>query len=203
MSTAIAVQPEIASNAQPIVVSWEEFKSDYLEREDGYEYEWLDGVVEKSVISMDKLQFYILSNLQELFFKLKFGDKLDGQLIAEGDLFFKDNHRRPDVCWLTDEQIYRLAEGKYEVPAFIIEIISSTDAINRVNGKMQDYRAAGVKVVWHVFPIHKEVHVYSGETLNKMSVLFGEDLCTAAPALPSFQLSVNELFDKPKAGTIN
>lgn len=46
-------------------ISWEAFRKEYLPLEDGYKYEWLDGVVEKSPVAMDKTQLYILRNLQE------------------------------------------------------------------------------------------------------------------------------------------
>ncbi|MEL6720037.1 MAG: Uma2 family endonuclease [Bacteroidota bacterium] len=197
MSTASTAQiPPSTPEIEEIHVSWEEFQSDYMEREDGYEYEWLDGIVERSPYSMDKLQLFILRNLQELFFKLKFEKKLTGQFIAEADLFFGKHHRRPDVCWLTDRQIDRLAEGMYEVPDFVIEVISKTDAIARVHDKMQDYRKSGVKVVWHIFPKHEEVHIYTGEELNNMSIRKGDKICSAAPVLENFELKAEQIFEK-------
>jgi Uma2 family endonuclease len=177
-------------------ISWEEFQSDHMEREDGYEYEWLNGIVERSPYSMDKLQLFILRNLQNFFFQLKFEGKIEGQLMAEADLFFGQNHRRPDICWLTNVQIDRLAEGMYEVPAFVIEIISKTDAINRVHDKMQDYRNAGVELVWHIFPKHKEVHIYTGEHLQQMSIRRHKDQCSASSVLPNFELSIEQIFER-------
>ena len=100
--------------------------------------------------------------------RLKFSSKIEGQLLAELDLFFKKHHRRPDMCWLTDSQIDNLAEDKYEVPLFTIEVISKNDQVNKLEGKMNDYREAGVKVAWQIFPQHQTVHVYTGKKLKNM-----------------------------------
>lgn len=195
MST-FAIQTEAEKPGEEKKITWETFQQEYLSREDGYKYEWLDGIVEKSPVTMDKTQLYILRNLQEFFTGLKFEGKVSGQLMAEADLFFLNNHRRPDICWLTDEQIDRLAEGEYEVPAFVMEIISGNDVMNRVFHKMQDYRAAGVQVVWHILPQLQEVHVYAGDNLGTMTVCSGEMNCSAEPALPEFQLAIDGLFAK-------
>ena len=148
---------------------------------------------------MDKTQLYILRNLFAWFRNLLVAGKVEGELIPEADLFFENHHRRPDICWLTDEQIDRLAEDEYEVPAFVIEVISNKDMMNKVVQKMQDYRAAKVKVVWHILPNHQEVHVYTGDKLDKMTVCTGTTLCSAAPALPDFAIPADDIFKKAAA----
>jgi len=178
-------------------VSWAEFQRKYLSREDGFKYEWLNGIVEKTKSGMDKTQLYILRNLLDHFRALFQLGTVNGQLISEPNLFFLDNHRRPDVAWLTNDQIDRLAYNSKDIPAFIIEVISTYDQINKVELKMENYRDAGVQVVWHVFPNLGKVHVYGGERLNSMQVLSGSEICSASPALPSFELTVDQLLIKP------
>ncbi|MEM9885609.1 MAG: Uma2 family endonuclease [Bacteroidota bacterium] len=197
MSSSATVQTrQRQPKSQQQYVSWEQFQRVHMEREDGYEYEWLDGVVERTPYSMDKTQLFILRNLQAFFRTLLFEQKVVGELIAEADLFFGKHHRRPDVCWLTDEQIDRLADDAREVPAFIIEIISNNDAINRVNDKMQDYRLAGVQVVWQIFPKQEHIHVYTGSALQHMTIYSGEEVCSAKPALSAFELEAEKIFEK-------
>lgn len=180
-------------------ITWEAFQREYLSREDGYTYEWLNGMVERTPNAINAAQLYILNNLLNFFMRLKFQGQMSGQLMPESDLFFGDHHRRPYVCWLTDSQIHALAEGKYEVPAFVIEIISNHDEMNTVVGKMQDYRAAGVQVVWHILPNHGEVHVYKGQALEEMKVCKGNDICSAAPILADFELPASEIFRRESA----
>lgn len=178
-------------------MSWKDFQKKYLHREDGYKYEWLNGVVEKTKRTMDKTQLYILRNLSAFFRQLLNTGKVQGELIAEPDLFFLENHRRPDICWLTNEQIDRMAYGENDVPAFVIEVISSNDYLNRVEKKMDNYRDAGVQVVWQVFPDYEKVHVYTGNALDSMTIRSGSQTCSAAPVLPDFILPVKDIFFKP------
>ena len=180
-------------------MSWQEFQQKYLDREDGFKYEWVGGMVEKTKHTMDKTQLYILHNLKKFFRQLLIERKVNGELIAEPDLFFLDNHRRPDIAWLTERQIYALADPSgYEVPAFIIEIISGNDQMNHVKKKMINYRDAGVKVVWHIFPNLHQVDVYAGPSLDQMTVCDSDKICSAAPALPAFQIPVGAIFYKPE-----
>jgi hypothetical protein len=67
--------------------------------------------------------------------------------------------------------------------------------------KMGDYRNAGVKVVWHIFTIKNEVHVYAGENLTYLTVCKGDMVCSAAPVLSQFALSVNDIFKMPQLKT--
>ncbi len=171
-------------------ISWETFQKKYLTREDKYKYEWVDGYVEKT-LSMDKTQFYIQQNLTKFFYQLLFKNNFDGDLIAEGDTKFAGNHRRPDLAYYTDEQIRKAKDGEDISSQFVIEVISTTDQINRVHKKMEDYRKAKVKIVWQIFPELKQVHIYKGK---KMQVCEGKDICSAEDVIKGFKLSVNDLF---------
>ncbi len=192
--TARAVQhkttvPEVPAKQ----ISWAEFQKKYLAREDRFKYEWVDGQVEKTPRTMDKSQFYIQMNLSRFLTSLKQSQALDGELIAEGDTFFGLNHRRPDIAYYSEAQILKGAQGNNIVPGFVIEIISGKDQMNLVHKKMQDYRKAKVEVVWHIFPLLHEIHVYRG---RKMEVCQGDDLCSAEPVVPGFKMAVREVLKK-------
>ena len=62
VAEAIAEQKTITVKHKPRPISWETFKKVYLEREDGFKYEWVDGYVEKTSRTMDKKQFFISVN---------------------------------------------------------------------------------------------------------------------------------------------
>lgn len=191
-------QGNLSDKESPQKISWEEFESDYLNRKDGYKYEWVHGMVEKTDRTMNPTQLYIQGNLIAFFHSLLFKGKVDGKLLAEADLKFLSNvHRRPDAVWLTDEQIYRLVEPKIiEVPLFLIEVISKHDKAEDLEKKMDEYRTAGVRVVWQIFPSSQTVHVYSGADMTEMKVRKGEDICSARPALNDFEMKVSEVFFK-------
>jgi Uma2 family endonuclease len=192
---SIEKQKKIVSNdlISPKRISWDDFKADYLEREDNFKYEWVNGAVEKTPRNMDRKQFYIVQNLLDFFGQLKYSGKITGSLMPEGDTFFGENHRRPDVAYYTDEQIEAAADDDTAEPQFVIEIISTTDQMNRVHKKMRDYRASNIPVVWHIFPELHEIHVFHG---RKSQIYIGEDICSAAPVLTEFELSVNAVFKR-------
>lgn len=77
------------------------------------------------------------------------------------------------------------------MPLFVVEVISNNDMIKKVHQKMEDYRRAEVPVVWHIFPSLEEVHVYHG---REMKIYKGDEKCSAAPVMPDFTLTVNEIF---------
>ncbi len=128
-----AISTKTAKKTQlPNLISWELFQQKYLSREDAFKYEWLDGVVEKTRRTVDYTQFYIIQNLQNCFFGLLSRGLADGALITEGDVFFENKHRRPDLAYFSNAQISAAADGIRPVPQFVIEIISNHDAMNRV-----------------------------------------------------------------------
>lgn len=191
VAEAIAEQKTIMVKHKPRPISWETFKKVYLEREDGFKYEWVDGYVEKTSRTMDKKQFFIQWNLSEFLTTLNVG----GLLIAEGDNFFSGQHRRPDIAYYTHEQI-RLAQNDAAnkvVPQFVIEVISTNDQMNKAVEKMKNYRAAEVPIVWQIFPLQHEIHVYRGK---QMTVCVGDDICSAEPVIAGFKMTVNEVLKK-------
>lgn len=173
-------------------ISWEDFQRKYLSREDRYKYEWVNGRVEKTLRGMNETQFYILYNLMGFLEGLRAQNpRLTGALIAEGDTFYGGNHRRPDIGYYTREQIQAARNGEHISSDFVIEVISTTDQMEKVHRKMQDYQAAGVRMVWHIFPNLRTIHVYRG---NNMTVCTGDDPCSAEPVIEGFVFPTKEVF---------
>lgn len=192
MTTRAAHPPPATSSKSPGPITWEQFQRRYLSREDSFKYEWVNGQVEKMPRSMDKTQLYILLNLMRFLTHLKISTPhLMGELLSEGDTFFAGNHRRPDIAYYTDAQIQAARHNEDVHPDFVIEVISKNDQLEKVARKMEDYRAAGVPVVWHIFSQSKQVHVYRGK---QMTICTGDDLCSAEPVIPGFVLPVGEVF---------
>ena len=196
MATKLAELPLIEKkiekkNSLPKPITWEHFKNRYLSREDEFTYEWVNGYVEKTKRTMDYTQFYIVRNLMNFFIKLTKEKNINGLLTNEIDTNFLGIHRRPDMCFLTNEQIDAARLNTPPVPKFVIEIISKNDKAKKLQGKMVDYLRADVLVIWQIYPDLQVVHVYNG---NKMTLLMNDDLCSAAPVLPEFVISVNDIF---------
>ena len=174
-------------------ISWIDFQKRYLTREDGFKYEWLNGIIEKTPRTMNYNQFYIWDNLCEFLRQLenKNGQRI-GSFPMEGDIFFLSNHRRPDICFISVEQMIGTRLNTAPKPEFIVEVLSPSDNINRVNDKVENYFAAGVKVLWHVFPDQEIIHVYSDS--RTMNICRNTDICSAESVIEGFALSVKDIF---------
>jgi Uma2 family endonuclease len=139
---------------------------------------------------MDYTQVFIVQNLMNHFISLLTSGKITGLLSSEVDTFFSESHRRSDMCYLTNEQIRAAKNGLPPVPLFVVEIISENEKLS-IQKKMLDYWRAEVPVIWHIFPDLEIVHVYHGK---KMTVFMKNEICSAAPILPDFAMSVNDIF---------
>ena len=78
-------------------------------------------------------------------------------------------------------------------PELVIEVVSPTDEAADVNEKVREYLAAGVLLVWVVYPESRSIDVYrasaNNSQLSETDVLSGEDV------VPGFSLPVREIFD--------
>lgn len=162
------------------------------EPNDGFKYEWNDGELIKFT-GMNKNQVYIYDVLLELF--IEKGYKKIGTIVSEYDVMLSGiQMRRPDIAFLTKEQLISAKNGEDEIPPFLIEIISGSDNINRVEDKLTEYFKAGVKVVWNIFPEQKMVYVYTSR--KEVKICMENDICSAQPVLEDFKISVDDLFGK-------
>ena len=168
-------------------------KEDFLrwESDDNYVYEFDNGLLIPTT-SMRQDENQLVANLENCFFATQsFRD--GGRLRAEMDVWLTDKQlRRPDVAYYSAEQQRDMANGYRVIPAFVIEFGSVSDTESVSVQKRHEYFDAGVEVIWWVFPLYKEVVVYTSPI--NMTGRHENDLLTAAPALPNFQLTVAQLF---------
>jgi Uma2 family endonuclease len=108
--------------------------------------------------------------------------------------------RKPDVSFVRygrfpDEQLpagfARLA------PDLTGEVVSPGDTYEEVDGKVEEYLRAGVRLVWVISPTNRTVRVYrldgSSSSVRADGELDGEDV------LPGFRCRVADLFPQPPA----
>lgn len=100
--------------------------------------------------------------------------------------------RRPDIAYFTKEQIQQGRNGEDVIPAFVVEILSETDQAYRIEEKLTEYFRAGIQVVWNIFPEQQVVYMYTSR--KNVTICLEDDICSAAPVLPDFSISVNTLF---------
>ncbi len=125
-----------------------------------------------------------------------------GRAMAEVlfDLPNVDNNRRPDVAfvsasrWPLNRRVPR-TNAWAVVPEIAVEVVSPTDDMEEVMGKVEEYFRAGVTLVWLVLPAQERVYVYTSPTAVR--VLSRPDELTADPVLPGFRLPLADLFPPP------
>ena len=160
------------------------------EPEDGYKYEWNDGEIIKFT-GMNKKQVYIYDILNRLF--VNKGCLELGTLVSEYDTMLTGiQMRRPEIAYLSKEQIEQTRAGVDVVPEFVIEILSESDNVNKVEEKVAEYFKAGVRIVWNIYFEQKVIYVYTSR--REVKICIEDDVCSAKPVLPDFEISVSQIF---------
>ena len=126
----------------------------------------------------------LIRTLNRLFLKTN-AHQVGGELIQENDLVF-----------FSSEDIEKSDEIK-PIPAFVIILISENDKVGDIQEKISEYFKAGaggvpLKVIWLVFPEEKSVHVYTSR--RNVKICIENDICSAAPVLPDFEIGLDVLL---------
>lgn len=105
--------------------------------------------------------------------------------------------RRPDVAFVSFERwpADRLLpeEGDWEVvPDLAVEVISPNDLVKDVNRKIADYFRYGVRQVWLVDPLQRQVTIYDAPT--RVRILTAEETLEGGEVLPGFATPIVPLF---------
>ncbi|GAB2575695.1 Uma2 family endonuclease [Spirosoma areae] len=170
-------------------------KADFLrwESDDNYVYEFNDGVLEPTT-GMRQDENYLLTNLENLFVKTS-AFQNGWRLRPEMDSWVTNRQlRRPDVSFFDNEQLRQMNADVKVVPRFVVEFASESDSEHKGIVKLHEYFDAGVQVVWWVYPLYKEVYVYTSP--KTVTICTDDDMLSAAPALPELQMTVEELFQR-------
>ena len=171
----------------------EEFLSWDQKAEGGPKYEWRDGLVEVAGDWMKASERTIVANLLDRFVETA-AWKSGGRLFAETECHLEaiNATRIPDLAFFTLEQIRESQDGGNPVPGWVIEIVSPSERFFNVEFKVEEYFQSGVRVVWQIFPPVNRVRIFrSVEVVTNHS---GDSPCSAAPVLPEYEISVEDIF---------
>jgi Uma2 family endonuclease len=106
--------------------------------------------------------------------------------------------RRPDVAyvsfarWPADRPMLERGDAWDVIPDLAVEVISPTNLAEEVLQKVHEYFEAGVSLVWVVYPVDRQVYIYSSPT--EIRVLTAAGTLDGGTVLPGFKLSLNRLF---------
>lgn len=165
------------------------------EQPEGYhKYEWVDGALEKTDYMMKTNGLAIVRNIKKAFYQTDFF-RQQGELFAEVAVKLSEVRVRiPDMAAFSDEQIVAAQGEDYPVPAFAIEIISPNESGFKIEQKAFDYFAAGVQVLWQIYPNLRMVKVLTSP--QAVQVCLNQDVCSAAPAIPDLKITADKVFGK-------
>ena len=105
--------------------------------------------------------------------------------------------RSPDASWIRKDRVVALPrkqqEGFYHLcPDFVIELRSSTDRINRLKAKMEEYIANGCKLGWLIYRKRQQLHVYRPG--QPVQVFDNPPTISGDPELPGFVLDLEPVW---------
>ena len=105
--------------------------------------------------------------------------------------------RSPDASWVKMERWNTLTEEEQErfaplCPDFVVELMSSSDTLEKTKAKMKEYMGNGARLGWLINRKQKQIEIYRQnqgvEILEFPQTVSGEDV------LPGFVLDLEEIW---------
>lgn len=105
--------------------------------------------------------------------------------------------RSPDVAWVAQDRWEALTSEQRKgfaplCPDFVIELLSATDDLVELQGKMQEYLDNGCRLGWLINPKARTVEIYRSQ--QAVEIVSFSTLLSGEAVLPGFQLNLQLLF---------
>lgn len=192
MTTLHAVAPSVALTAEDV---------ERASERDGKRYELIDGELKEKVVGFEAL--FIASRIAERLNAALYPHYGAAAVEVMTYCFDRPNHgRKPDVVFV---QLQRLPDGRVPrgdlriPPDLVVEVLSPGNTGLEVEGKLNEYLAAGVSLVWIVNPDSRTIRVYRSD--NTTRLYRGADVIENEPLLPGFRLVVADMFPAASASS--
>jgi Uma2 family endonuclease len=194
----------IAAIPSGTVIKTEVTPEELLARPDGKHYELVDGVpMERATSLLAGRVEVMLANVLEVYSAPNDLGWVVGAACGYRCFPWKPKRvRRPDVSFITRERLpseARWPEGYVTIPPDLaVEVTSPSDVIYELEEKVEEYRRAGIRLIWVIHPEVRVIQVIrgdgSGYRLRAGDELTGEDV------LPGFRCPVASLFPPTVVG---
>jgi Uma2 family endonuclease len=117
---------------------------------------------------------------------------------SSGEMRFPNGAKRaPNAAWFSHTRLQAVSEVELEkippvVPDFVVELRSKSDRVRRLQAKMEEYIANGVRLGWLLDPTSRTAYVYRPGT--PVQVLENAASLDASPELPGFVLDLAPIW---------
>ena len=105
--------------------------------------------------------------------------------------------RIPDVSFISWERLPGRRVPRQPIadlaPDLAVEVVSPGNTAREMDRKLQEYLTAGTRLVWYVLPVPQEVHVYTGERHDVVTI---DQELSGGDVLPGFTLPLRRLFEE-------
>ena len=109
--------------------------------------------------------------------------------------------RIPDVSFISWDQLPERRVPRVPIadlaPDLAVEVISPSNTAREMERKLQDFLAAGVRLVWYVHPGPQEIRVHTAERHDVLTI---DQELTGGDVLPGFVLPLRQLFEESQQG---
>jgi Uma2 family endonuclease len=165
--------------------------------DDGFRYELVKGDLKRMPPTGDEHGEVTMVLAAPLYQYVKL-NKLGRVYAAETGFKLEsdpDTVRAPDIAFVSTERIEatgRVQGYRSGAPDLAVEVLSPGNTKREMAEKVEEYFAAGARMVWIVSPKPKTVTVY--RSLTNIVTLTEKDVLGGGEVVPGFQIPVAEIF---------
>jgi Uma2 family endonuclease len=159
--------------------------------------ELIDGVLVEKTVGYEESELAALL----IYFLLGFVRQHDLGIVTGPDgtiRLIPGRVRIPDVAFYSWDRLPNRERPKKPIPDLVpdlaVEVLSESNTKKEMAIKLQEYFAAGVRLVWYVEPDDRSVRVYTA--LDRSTLLTEEQTLDGGDVLPGFALPLRELFPR-------
>ena len=105
--------------------------------------------------------------------------------------------RSPDLSWMTFEKWNAIPSAKRKkfapvCPDFVVELRSETDALKKLQAKMEEYTENGASLGWLLDAVKRRVYVYRPNV--EVEIIENPATISGEPLLKGFTLNIREIW---------
>jgi Uma2 family endonuclease len=168
--------------------------------DDGFVYELIKGELIKVSPPPGHEHGLVAMNIAGPLYEYAKKHQLGNVYAAETGYLIEQNPdsvRAADVSFIRRERIENAGRIKgywSGAPDLAVEVISPSDTVGRIEGKVRQWLESGVNLLWIVSPKMRSVTIY--RSLTDVVVLTEKDRLDGSDVIPGFEISVAAIFEQ-------